>query len=114
MSKAPLVRKTYSGRKGLYGHRICPYSTQDITERIPLAERTDHTDTGGRMDLVSGPSGVGTAFQCNSDLCSFYLGAAVTELNQSVLALTISGGAYIYTENLVPIYICLGRRFQEY
>lgn len=114
MTKAPLVRRTYPGRKGKYGHRICPYSTQDVTDRIPIAERTDHSDTEGRMDLIPGPSGQGTAFQCNSDLCPFYLGTAVTELDQSVLELTISGGEYFYDETFVPISICTGRRFQEH
>jgi len=114
MALAPKITKTYIGRKGKYEHRRCPYSTQDGTERIPLAERTDHLDTEGRMDLVSGPTGTGSAYKCNSDYCSFYLGTAVTELNQSVNELTLSGGLYIYNEVLEPISICSGIRFQEY
>jgi len=114
MGRAPKIIKTYIGRKGKYEHRLCPYSTQDVTGRIPDAERTDHLDTQGRMDLVSGPTGVGSAYKCNSNYCSFYLGTAVTELNQSINDLTISGGHYIYSEILEPIAICSGTRFQEY
>ena len=113
MGKAPVLNRTYVGRKGKYCHRRCPYATQDITDRIPTAEKTDHSDTGGRMDPVMMP-GVGIVFKCNSESCPFYLGTAVTELNQSVNDLTISGGEYIYTERLVPIAICSGTRFQEY
>jgi len=114
MVRAPKVIKTYVGRKGKYEHRRCPYSTTDITERIPVAEQTDHLDTQGRMDLISGPTGTGSAYRCNSNYCSFYLGTAVTEIDQSINNLTISGGQYIYTETLEPISICSGTRFQEY
>lgn len=113
MSRAPVLNRTYVGRKGKYGHRKCPYSTEDITERIPLAERTDHLDTEGRMDPKAMP-GKGIIFQCNSDYCSFFLGTAVTELDQSVLDVTISGGEYLYEERFVPILICSGIRFREY
>jgi len=113
MAKAPILRRTYVGRKGKYCHRRCPYSTQDIADRIPSAEQTDHSDTGGRMDPLSGPRGM--TWQCDSDLCSFFLGSAVTELTQDVNRVaSISGGQYIYEVQSTVIPICSGTRFREY
>lgn len=113
VNKPPVINRTYVGRRGKYGHRRCPYSTDDIANRIPSAERTDHLDTEGRMDPAP-MLGTGMIYQCNSDYCSFYQGTAVTELNQGVISLTISGGEYIYTEREFPIVICSGTRFREY
>lgn len=113
--KAPVVRKTYPGRRGKYQHRRCPYYTGDVTDRIPLAERTDHEDTEGRMDLISGPTGISTMYQCNSNECPVFTGNAVTEIQQSVNNLNITtSGQYIYTETFVTIPICSGIRFREF
>lgn len=100
------------GGKAAYRHRMCPYATEDVTERVPSAERTAHSDTEGAMVMAPGPNGYG--WKCLSNECPFFLGTATTEVEQSTLELTCSSGHMYYNETMVPILVCSGKRFFEY
>jgi hypothetical protein len=111
-TKAPNLRRKAWGRKR-YCWRRCPYSTNDVSERIPEGERTDHTTTSGYMTLDSRGSRWG--WVCEDPNCSYFLGTASTAIEIPVNKTTISGGQhYIITQEMHEVPLCSGVQFWEY
>ena len=60
-------------------YKICPYGEQSESHndfRIPLIEKTNHTNTEGKMIITS------RGWICTDDECSFFLGTATTPIIQ--------------------------------
>jgi hypothetical protein len=65
-------------------YKYCPYSTQ-ITDynqdsRVPQAQKTFHSETGGRLYTYSLGGVIG--WVCPDNDCSFFTGTAVIEVEQ--------------------------------
>ena len=101
--------------KGSYTWRICPYATNDASNRIPLIERTPHVVTSGRMDLDVRGGHDTVGFVCIDPTCPFYLGAATTQIHMQVRnqKVNMSTGEYTIEYIDVPIPICSGTQFWE-
>jgi hypothetical protein len=112
-ARAPVLRKTARGQK-TYCWRLCPYSLEDIHNRLPNGERSAHTTTSGKMalDIRDGHDGIG--WVCLDDACSFYTGVATSgiPIEARVLTLTVSG-EYGVDIVQVPTEVCSGTRFWE-
>ncbi len=79
---------TVSGGKSRAGHcwKFCPYSTQSTDynqdSRVPSGEKTYHPETEGQMHTYAlGARGIG--WICADNACSYFLGTAVTEVQQA-------------------------------
>lgn len=111
MSTLPKLRKRKNRAQG-YSYRICPYSTCDITNRVPSGEKTIHYTTSGymRMDAADGHN---IGFVCMDPNCSYYLGTATTPVNLLLRNTVISGNQY-HVE-LIPyeVPMCSGTWFFE-
>jgi len=87
MSKLFLPGPAVSGSKTRAAHcwKFCPYSTQ-ITDynqdsRVPLGEKTYHGETNGQMHSYNLGGAMG--WVCADNDCSFFTGAATTEVGQA-------------------------------
>jgi len=113
--RAPLLnKKVRSPNQGRYCWRICPYSTEDITSRTILSDKSIHTTTSGRMTIDVRAGHDGTGWVCLDPACSYFLGTAVSGIavDARVQQITASGG---YQVLIVPIQmgVCSGTQFFE-
>lgn len=112
MTIAPKIQREI--RKG-YTWRSCPYSTRDLSNRVPSGERTPHLVTSGymSMDIHDGHGAIG--FTCLDPTCPYYLGTATTVLDMKVRNQTLNRqtGEYIIETINIPIPVCTGTYFWE-
>jgi len=114
MTKAPYVKKHPTGTVR-YKWRICPYADCDLSDRIPINERTSHTVTSGYMtlDLRGGHDGAG--WRCDDPNCPYFLGNAVTPIAIAVREVSIdyTTGEYTITTTYKDTLLCSGIKFWE-
>ena len=114
MSKAPILKRDVKGTKR-YGWRICPYSSNDSSARVPASERAYHPITKGKMKMSirSGHDGVG--WVCEDPNCPYYLGTATTEIliPYTTVEIDRSTGEYTVTPRASRNPICPGTFFWE-
>lgn len=113
MTKAPVLNRRVQGRKR-YCWRICPYSINDASNRIPSSERSEHTVTSGKMtmDIRGGHRRAG--WVCEDPNCSYFLGSATTAIEIYENKVTISGGDYRIEKITHFSPLCSGIQFWEY
>jgi hypothetical protein len=112
---APRLGRRVYGNKS-YSWRLCPYSTADISGRIPDLEKSIHYTTSGNMqlDIREGHDMVG--FVCRDPNCSFYTGQATTPVTISLRSQRIADkqtGEYVVDTISVDIPVCSGTYFWE-
>jgi len=114
MSKAPVLRRNIQGIKR-YSWRICPFATNDASNRIPITERTVHTTTSGRMKLSIRAGHEGVGWVCEDPACSYYLGTATTEVKipYSRVEVNRETGEYTINHEYYSQPICSGIYFWE-
>lgn len=114
-SKAPVVGKRAIG-KVRYGWRLCPWSTADSTDRVPLAEKAEHFVTSGYMALQVRDGHGKVGFVCEDPNCPYLLGNAVTQLYTVVQIPIVDrvSGEYTVSGYSYPIPLCSGINFFEY
>ena len=114
MSKAPVLRRNVKGIKR-YNWRRCPYSTADVTNRIPVGEKTEHTVTDGKMQLSIPKGHDSVGWVCKDPNCSFYLGTATTSIKVPISRTSIdyTTGEYTITADYIEQPICSGTFFWE-
>jgi len=111
--KAPVLNRRVQGRKR-YCWRICPYATNDLSDRIPDVERADHVVTSGQMamDIRGGHHRAG--WVCEDPSCPFFLGTAVTPIQIYENKIVISGADYTVQKIPHDTPLCSGIQFWEY
>lgn len=114
MAKAPLLNRRIQGTKR-YRWRLCPYYTEDASNRIPLTERRPHPTTSGhmKMSVRSGHDGVG--WVCEDPNCSYFLGTATTtvKIPYSRVEINRETGEYTVNHEFHEQPICSGTFFWE-
>lgn len=115
MNRPPYINRRIQGTKR-YKHRTCPYSLCDQTNRIPLAEKTEHTVTSGNMtlDIRGGHGQLG--WRCDDPNCSYFLGTAVTPIIIKERKIKINQTTGEYTVELIDHEVpigCSGIKFWE-
>jgi len=114
MTKAPILGRDVKSTKR-YSWRRCPYSTQDLTNRIPAGEKTDHSVTNGKMKLSirNGHDGVG--WVCEDPNCPYYLGTATTSIKIAFSKTQVNRetGEYTIVHDYYENPICSGSYFWE-
>ncbi len=82
----PSMVTTASGSKLTSSHcwKLCPYSVQSTAQsfdtRVPGGEKTFHEETDGQLHSYSISGIMGWA--CADNGCSFFLGSAITKVDQ--------------------------------